>query len=412
MSSREIDIDVAIVGSGPYGLSTAAHLRQRGVQVRVFGPLMETWRTAMPAGMLFKSDGFATSLSAPIEGWTINEYFERTGTEYLDSTLSRVVLERFVEYGEGFQRELVPDFDSRLVAGVASVPGGFSLSLEDGEELTARRVVLAVGITHYAYVPPEFRLPGGRVTHTSEHSTFSEFAGRQVAVIGAGSSAVEITAALLDAGAHVHLLARAAQVPFWPPPDPSAPPPSRWQRLRAPSSGLGPGWRNWLCEELPDVFRHLPPDRRLNAVKKHLGPVSPGWLRDKVLGSADVRTQTTVSELRLTDEGVALETVDTHGARSELLVEHVICGTGYTADIDRLTFIDPALRGAMKRVGSMPQLSGNFESSILGLYFVGAAAAGTFGPLLRFVVGTEFTAPRVAGHLASRAVDRKAMAAV
>ena len=144
-------------------------------------------------------------------------------------------------------------------------------------------------------------------------------------------------------------------------------------------------------------------------MRDHLGPVSPWWLRDKVLGDATVCTQTTVRDARLADGGVAVTTLDAHGASAELIVDHVICGTGYHADIERLTFIDPALRDSIKRVGSMPNLSHYFESSVPGLYFVGAAAAGTFGPLMRFVVGTEFASPRVATHLASRARHRKAV---
>lgn len=409
MDSPEIDIDVAIVGAGPYGLSIAAHLADRGVVTRTFGPPMDTWRNSMPEGMLFKSDGFATSLSAPIAGWTLREYSERTGACYLDPALSRVVLEQFVEYGDAFQRALAPDLDPRLVSEIFSVSGGFSLILEDGERVTASRVVIAVGITHYDYVPPDLRVLGDRITHSSEHRTFREFKGRRVAVIGAGSSAVEVTAGLVDAGADAYVLARRVQIPFWGSPDPSAPPPSRWQRLRQPSSGLGPGMRNWLCQTFPDVFRRLPPDYRLGVVRDHLGPVSPWWLRDKVLGDATVCTQTTVRDARLADGGVAVTTLDAHGASAELIVDHVICGTGYHADIERLTFIDPALRDSIKRVGSMPNLSHYFESSVPGLYFVGAAAAGTFGPLMRFVVGTEFASPRVATHLASRARHRKAV---
>src|SRR6516165_1462268 len=57
------EVDVAIVGAGPYGLSLAAHLQALGVEYRVFGRPMDTWRHHMPEGMLLKSDGFASSLS-------------------------------------------------------------------------------------------------------------------------------------------------------------------------------------------------------------------------------------------------------------------------------------------------------------------------------------------------------------
>jgi hypothetical protein len=50
-----------------------------------------------------------------------------------------------------------------------------------------------------------------------------------------------------------------------------------------------------------------------------------------------------------------------------------------------------------------PALSSNFESSIPGLYFVGATAANTFGPLLRFAYGAGFAAQRVSKRLIAKA---------
>ena len=44
-----------VIGAGPYGLSVAAHLRARGVPVRVFGEVMSSWRLHMPRGMCLKS---------------------------------------------------------------------------------------------------------------------------------------------------------------------------------------------------------------------------------------------------------------------------------------------------------------------------------------------------------------------
>jgi hypothetical protein len=45
-------------------------------------------------------------------------------------------------------------------------------------------------------------------------------------------------------------------------------------------------------------------------------------------------------------------------------------------------------------------LSSAFESSIPGLYFVGLAAANSFGPVLRFAFGAGFAARRVTRALA------------
>ena len=46
-------------------------------------------------------------------------------------------------------------------------------------------------------------------------------------------------------------------------------------------------------------------------------------------------------------------------------------------------------------------LSSSFESSVPGIYFVGIAAANSFGPVMRFAFGAGF---------AARRLDRKAMA--
>src|SRR5205823_5417519 len=57
--------DVAVVGAGPYGLSTAAHLLGQGLRVAVFGRTLEMWREHMPGGMLLRSHWWATNLSDP-----------------------------------------------------------------------------------------------------------------------------------------------------------------------------------------------------------------------------------------------------------------------------------------------------------------------------------------------------------
>lgn len=399
-----MDTAVAIVGAGPYGLSTAAHLAQRGVEVTTFGSPMATWRRHMPAGMLLKSDGFATSLSAPLPGWTLGEHCRRAGVPYGERE-PRVLLERFIDYGLAFQRELVPDLDTRAVTRLAAAAGGFALTLDDGTVLTAERVVLAVGIGHFAAVPPVLQSLGERVTHSSAHRRFDRFAGRRVAVVGAGSSAVEVAAGLIEAGASVTMLVRRGEIPFWSAPQPGAQA-TLWAGLRSPSSGLGPGYRSKLCEELPDVFRRLPAELRLKVVRNHLGPSSGWWLRERVLGGAEILTRTQLHDARALDGGAALTTIDADGRAATDRFDHVIAATGYPADIDRLSFVDPLIRAALRRVGAMPELTHHFESSVPGLYFVGAAAAGTFGPLLRFVVGSRFAAPRVAAELARRVPGR------
>ena len=99
---------------------------------------------------------------------------------------------------------------------------------------------------------------------------------------------------------------------------------------------------------------------------------------------------------------VRLQLRASNGDEREIETEHVVAGTGYEADVDRLPFLSPALAAEIRRVERAPALSRHFESSVPGLYFVGLAAAFSFGPLFRFVAGAEYATPTVARHLARK----------
>ena len=50
-------------------------------------------------------------------------------------------------------------------------------------------------------------------------------------------------------------------------------------------------------------------------------------------------------------------------------------------------------------VAGWPRLSRSFESSVPGMFFVGLPAAGTFGPVMRFVCGAGFAARQVSAAM-------------
>ncbi len=81
---------------------------------------------------------------------------------------------------------------------------------------------------------------------------------------------------------------------------------------------------------------------------------------------------------------------------SERLVEHVLLGTGYRIDVRRYPFLSSSLTARMRTVSGSPVLRRGLESSIAGLHFTGAPAAVSFGPAMRFVVGTAYTGPALA----------------
>jgi glycine/D-amino acid oxidase-like deaminating enzyme len=45
MAGSSSFVDVAVIGAGPYGLSLAAHLGERGVEYRIFGETMGSWKS-------------------------------------------------------------------------------------------------------------------------------------------------------------------------------------------------------------------------------------------------------------------------------------------------------------------------------------------------------------------------------
>jgi hypothetical protein len=90
--------------------------------------------------------------------------------------------------------------------------------------------------------------------------------------------------------------------------------------------------------------------------------------------------------------GVLITLADNNGEASQFQADHVICGTGYRPEFARLPFLDDTLLSRINAVQGTPILSANFESSVPRLYFVGATAANTFGPVMRFAWGAEFAA--------------------
>ena len=386
-------LDAAIVGAGPFGLSIAAHLTHVGLDIQTFGKPMTTWRGHMPRGMMLKSDGFASSLSAPAGSHTLKDYCARNGIAYDDSAIP-VSLEAFNDYALDFQRRFVPGLDQRSVASITEKGQGFELRLDDGELVTARKVVVAVGVTHFAYMPEVLANFGPQhVSHSSAHHDMERFRNCDVTVIGAGSSAIDIAAFLLESGARVTIVTRAAKIKYSSKPRP----PSIWRKIRHPSSGLGPGLRSRIFCDWPQLYRFLPSSLRLAILRRHLGPFSL-WYMESRVRKANVVHGYEIDSANLQGNRIVLNMRRDGEAGRQIESDHVIAATGYRVDLNRLSFMDEKIRSRIHGTGSMPTLSGNFESSVAGLYFVGLAAAGSFGPLMRFMYGADFTARRIGRH--------------
>ncbi|MCG7208404.1 FAD-dependent oxidoreductase [Streptomyces arenae] len=399
---------VVVIGAGPYGLSVAAHLRAAGVPVRIFGEVMGSWRHAMATGMFLKSTPDATDLSAPEPGGRLAD-FRRVHGEPELTELTPIPCDVFVRYGQWFQKRYVGEVEPARVTAVerAASGAGFLVRADDGQETAAAGVVVATGLNGLAHVPAELRHlapegpgPGTVVSHTSHHTDLSGYAGRRVTVVGGGQSALESAALLHEAGAETQVLVRERTVLWGMPPDLARP----WtQRLARPASPLGTGWVLAAVCAAPGGVRWLPAPARLLLFRRALGPSGGWWLRDRVTGVVPVHTSRRVTAAVVRGPEVHLEVAGPRGRRETLAVDHVLAATGYRLDLAALPYLSPTVRRAVACVpGSRaPALRGTFESSVPGLYFTGSLAAPMFGPMMRFVAGTEFAAVRIARHLAS-----------
>ncbi len=407
MKTNTLDCELAVVGAGPYGLSVANHLRAAGMEVRVFGKVMESWDRQMPVGMRLRSPREGTSIAHPGRALTLDEYEKARGRELTVP----LPLEDFVGYGKWFQQRSLPDLEQRRVVRVEPSARGFDLELEDGESVCSRRVVVATGIasfqnrpTTYASLPPELS------SHTGDpiNRDLGRFSGRRVVVVGGGQSAIESAALMHEAGAEVEVLVRERRVCWlrygtrlhdWLH--------SKANPLRGvlyPPGNVGPPGINWLIET-PKVFRKLPRGLQNRAAELAIRPAASGWLRPRTAGLS-INTRTHVVSTAARGDKVHLELSDS----SERCADHVLLGTGYKVSISRYGFLCGELvRGIHTRDG-YPVLNPAFESSVPGLHFVGAPAAYSFGPICRFVAGTRFAAATLASHLARSTMQNRAQA--
>lgn len=382
--------DTIVIGAGPYGLSVGAHLSAiKGLDLRVFGDPMSFWEKQMPIGMLLRSPWAASHLSDPSRALTLDGFKAALGHNFG----APVPLDRFVEYGRWFQRQAVTNLDRRGVSSVGTANGGFKIVTDDGDELRAKRVVVAAGIASFASRPEAFRgLPPSLVSHSSEVRDFRRFAGKQVAVIGRGQSALESAALLHESGARVELLVRGQLVRWlkqkkwmhkWP-----------LESLFYSWADVGPAFMSHIVAR-PELFRRLPRKLQDRWSPRAIRAAGADWLKPRV-EDVSLTINRFVASARESGGKLKLKMDD----GTERSVDHVLLGTGYRVNIAQYPFLTKELVGRVDQINGYPRLKPGFETSVAGLHIVGAPAAWSYGPLMRFVAGADFAARAVARSVA------------
>lgn len=351
---------------------------------------MGFWERHMPRGMLVRSAWSASSLSDPRGEFSLDAY-EAAQPQPFARPLPGEELPR---YGHWFQQRAVPDVDERLVGSVELNGTGFELTTADGERHAAARVVIATGLASFPYRPPQLaELGEAHATHSMDVAEPTRFAGQSVAVVGCGQSAVETAALLVEGGARVELIARAPEI--------------RWlirgeqlrgidpilQRVLYAPTDVGPAGVSRLVA-LPNAFRHLPRGLQDRLAYRSIRPAATSWLLDRT-ESVTKTFQRQVAGAQANGTGVRLALDD----GSQRALDHVVLATGYRVDVGREPIVGASLRAGLRLHDGYPILRRGFESSVPGLHFLGAYSAWSFGPIMRFVAGTEFTAREVTRHV-------------
>lgn len=379
------NVDVVIVGAGPYGLSAANYLRTiKGLEVHVFGEPMSFWERNMPFGMFLRSNWTATQISDPRSALTLEAFQAAT----VQQVSTPVPIDKFIQYGRWYQRQAVPDLDQRKVSRIESASGQFRVVVENGEIFGARRVVVAGGIGPFARRPPEFdHLPPSLATHTSVHDDLRKFSGKSVLVVGGGQSALESAALLHEADADVEVVAKLTTIHWL----------QGWasktlhhrlgrftRRLLYAPTDVGPAGISQLLAR-PDWLRRLPRIAQDKLRRRATRPAGARWLVDR-LKDVPVKLGCLVDSFTVVGDQVKVRLSD----GSERKYDHLLLGTGYKIDITKYAFLAPKLVQSIQQFNGFPILKEGLETSVPGLHIVGAPAAWSFGPLMQFVSGAGY----------------------
>jgi lysine/ornithine N-monooxygenase len=365
-------LDLAIIGSGPYGISLAAHAKEAGMDFELFGYPMDFWQNKMPPEMFIRTKLDFLGLSDPHDRFTLEAYQQEKGCK-LEFPAPRSV---WVDYAFWFAKKNNISFTKEWVTDLRKSEQGFSFQTETGRFFRARSVVVAIGLIHAEYIPDNLaHIPREWVSHTSGYTQFGSFRGKRVIVLGGGQSAWEAAALLHQSGANVELVYRgSSRIP---------PIPNINARQR----------------ELSDKFYFLPADEQEALRKELLQATVTDFLVSLVEGIVSQRPNTQIVQAHPTSTGKLAVTYH-HGEIVE--VDHVIAATGYRVSLDNIPFLKSIAPRIDIESNGFPKVNAHFQSSVNGLYFVGPLSSYHHGPTYTQIAGVWHAARTVMSSIKIR----------
>lgn len=346
-----------IIGSGFSGLGMAIELQRRGVDFVILEKADEiggTWRDNTYPGCACDIPSHMYSFSfEPKPDWTHMWSFQPEIQDYLLGVTEKYGLRRYIRFGAHVDRAQWDDAEQR-----------WHVFTTGGDEFVAQFVVSGAGGLHIPLIPQfdgleDYLAAGNAAFHSAQWDHDVAIAGKRVAVIGTGASAIQIVPEIVGDVAELHLYQR---TPAWVMPRPNNPIPERMQQVFANVPGARPAMRAaiyWLHEAVgfamtqqprllklgelagkwnirrsvkdPQLRRELTPDYRAGC-KRILN--SDTYYR----GVADPKTEVVTDRIaRLTPRGIV--TADAQGHETERAVDVVVFATGFHVT-DSYTYVD------------------------------------------------------------------------
>ena len=368
--------ELLIIGAGPFGLAASAYAQHVGIDHVIVGEPMAFWKAHMPKGMLLRSAC----------DWHLDPTDEHTIARYLStlrltpSDVEPLSVDFYLGYCDWFMRQkritVSPSVVIRLDRGLGN-DEWFEATMHHGEVLRARRVLLAIGMSHFANVPEDLAamLSPGRFGHTCDTVDFTRFARQRMVIVGGRQSAFEWAALLADGDAEeVHVVYRHDTPEFIA---------SDWHFVDPLMD---------LTATVPGWFRHLPPEEREAVAKRFWAEgrlkLEP-WLTPR-LDKPSVHRWPHESVVACAEApGGEIQAELSDGTR--LMLDYVVLATGYKPDMRAVPYLSGVI-DAMDLVDGFPVLDDNFQSSVPGLFVTGFPATRDFGPFFGFVRGCPVAA--------------------
>jgi cation diffusion facilitator CzcD-associated flavoprotein CzcO len=383
--NAERKTDLLIVGAGPFGLAMAAYAKHLGIEHLVVGKSMGFWKANMPKGMYLRSacDWHLDPLNVD----TIEKFVGTKGLSTKD--VEPLSLEFYLSYARWFQEQkriLVLPALVRKLDWNESEPFRFRAVLDNGQNVAAKFVVLAVGFQYFKNLPSDLvkLLPEDRYSHTCDLVDFPEMAGKRCLIIGGRQSAFEWTALMNEAGAaKIHLCYRHHSPAFaaadW-----------SWINPLMDATEENPGWFRSLTQQQKDeINRRLWAEGRLK--------VEP-WLKARISnGRVKLWPQTRVAKCCELSNGDLAVSMDNG---QKITVDRIILATGYKVEFTQVPFLQGSkILGGLNIQDGFPELDEHFQSSLRGMFITSMPAVQQFGPFFGFTI-----AVRASARLIGRAI--------